>query len=135
MRTLAEAATVGGRVVVGVSTDQLDASAPTLDQIIDAYREQIDAVESAGGDVVMMASRHLARTATSVDDYRTVYDAVLGDATRPVILHWLGAAFDPQLSGYWGFDEPKAAMPTVASLIADHGNKVRGSRSHFWTPR
>ncbi|OKH80642.1 DUF993 family protein [Mycolicibacterium sp.] len=126
LRTLAEAATVGGRVVVGVSTDQLDASSPTLNQIIDAYGEQIDAVESAGGDVVMMASRHLARVATSVDDYRTVYDAVLGAATRPVILHWLGAAFDPQLAGYWGFDAPKAAMPAVTSLIADHGHKVRG---------
>ena len=28
--------------------------------------------------------------------------AVLAQASRPVILHWLGEMFDPQLSGYWG---------------------------------
>jgi hypothetical protein len=41
-------------------------------------------------------------------------------------LHWLGAVFDPALAGYWGFDEPKAAMSTVADIIGSHLDTVRG---------
>ena len=49
-----------------------------------------------------MASRHLARAAASADDYRRVYREVLASATTPVVLHWLGTAFDPSLAGYFG---------------------------------
>ena len=35
-------------------------------------------------------------------DYFTVYNQVLASCDHPVILHWLGEMFDPQLSGYWG---------------------------------
>jgi hypothetical protein len=113
-------------VVVGVNTDQLTGSRASLPQIRDAYLEQIDDIESAGGDVVMMASRHLARAARDPEDYVAVYDEVLSSATRPVILHWLGAVFDPALANYWGYDEPKAALSTVADLINAHLDTVRG---------
>src|SRR4051812_40157039 len=63
LRTLTEARTVGGKVVVGVGTDQLTATTPTLTQIRDAYLEQVETVEAAGGQAVMMASRELARVA------------------------------------------------------------------------
>ncbi|AOW92558.1 dihydrodipicolinate synthase family protein [Rhodococcus sp. WMMA185] len=126
VRTLAEAKSVGGRVVVGVGTDQLTSERPSLAEIRDAYVEQIDAIESSGGDVVMMASRHLARAATGPDDYRKVYDAVLSAARRPVILHWLGAVFDPALAGYWGVEDPSAATDTVMEIIDAHRIKVRG---------
>lgn len=125
-RTLTEAAAVGGRVVVGICTDQLTNPAPTLAEIRDAYLEQIETIESSGGDTVMMASRQLARVAKSPDDYLTVYDQVLSAATRPVILHWLGAVFDPALAGYWGYDEPKSAIAAVSGLIASHVDIVRG---------
>jgi hypothetical protein len=126
LRTLREARSVGGRVVVGVGTDQLTTPTPSLHEIRDAYIEQIDAIESAGGEVVLMASRDLARAATGPDDYLAVYDAVLASATRPVVLHWLGAMFDPALTGYWGFTEPRAAMDTVIRIITNHLASVRG---------
>lgn len=126
LRTLADAKERGGEVVVGVATDQIESPTADLGQIRDAYLEQIADIEGAGGSVVMMASRHLARAATSPDDYFTVYDQVLAQATRPVILHWLGAMFDPALTGYWGYDEPKAAMATVVDIIGAHTDKVRG---------
>lgn len=132
--TLAEAATVGGRVVVGIGTDQICSATATLAQIRDAYTEQIATIEAAGGEVVMMASRHLARIAKGPEDYLAVYDAVLSAATRPVILHWLGTAFDPALAGYWGFDDPKQAMDTVASLIAGHVDTVRGIKVSLLDP-
>lgn len=133
-RTLAEAASVGGRVVVGIGTDQIAGPTPTLDEIIDAYREQVATIEAAGGETVMMASRHLARAAKGPEDYLAVYDAVLTAATRPVILHWLGTAFDPALAGYWGFGQPKDAMDTVVSLIASHLDTVRGIKVSLLDP-
>ncbi|RVW05998.1 dihydrodipicolinate synthase family protein [Rhodococcus spongiicola] len=126
VRTLAEAKSVGGTVVVGVGTDQLKTERASLAEIRDAYIEQIDAIESSGGDVVMMASRHLARAAAGPDDYRTVYDAVLSAARRPVILHWLGTVFDSALDGYWGAEDPSAAMDTVVEILDAHRDKVRG---------
>ncbi|MBI5337232.1 MAG: DUF993 family protein [Mycolicibacterium rufum] len=134
LRTLGDAKSVGGAVAVGVSTDQIVAPTPSLEQIADAYAEQIDDIERAGGEVVMMASRHLARVADGPDDYVAVYDRVLSQATRPVILHWLGPMFDPVLAGYWGFDEPKAAMQTVADLIGSHADRVRGIKVSLLDP-
>ncbi|AQA02461.1 dihydrodipicolinate synthase family protein [Mycobacterium sp. MS1601] len=126
LRTLADARDRGGQVVVGVATDQISSDSPGLDEIRDAYLEQISDIEGAGGSVVMMASRHLARVARSPDDYARVYGEVLEHATRPVILHWLGSMFDPALAGYWGHDEPKAAMAGVVDIIGAHVDKVSG---------
>jgi hypothetical protein len=134
LRTLTDAKAVGGRVVVGIGTDQLTTDAPSLREIRDAYLEQVDAIESAGGEVVLMASRDLARAATGPDDYLAVYDEVLASATQPVVLHWLGAMFDPALTGYWGFDDPRAAMDTVVHLITSHLSTVRGIKMSLLDP-
>lgn len=135
LRSLREAATVGGQVVVGVTTDQLDpAAAPTLMQVRDAYLEQVETIEAAGGHVVLMASRHLARAADGPGAYRAVYDEVLSAASRPVVLHWLGTAFDPALAGYWGHDEPLAAVESVVALIGDHLDTVEGIKVSVLDP-
>jgi hypothetical protein len=73
-----------------------------------------------------MASRALAKVARSPEDYARVYDAVLADADRPVILHWLGTMFDPALAGYWGSDAVDAATATFLDLIKAHQDKVDG---------
>ena len=49
-----------------------------------------------------MASRELAALARGPEDYLKVYGAVLGQADRPVIVHWLGEMFDPALAGLLG---------------------------------
>jgi hypothetical protein len=125
-RTLADAGSGGGRVVVGVATDQLPAGPAELPAVRDAYLEQLDAIESAGGEAVLMASRHLAVAATSAEDYLSIYGSVLQHASRPVVLHWLGEVFDPDLAGYWGYDDPVKAMDVVVELIAGHVDAVRG---------
>ncbi|MBV6762385.1 dihydrodipicolinate synthase family protein [Rhodococcus opacus] len=134
VRTLTEAKSVGGRVVVGVATDQLKTDSPSLEEIRDAYLEQVEAIESAGGEVVLMASRHLARAASGPDDYLSVYDAVLSAATRPVVLHWLGSVFDPALVGYWGSADPTTAMDTVLQIIDNHRERVRGIKVSLLDP-
>lgn len=67
-RSLAEAS--GGLIACGAGTDQIpDDRVVTLDEIVAAYEEQCEFVESRGGRVILMASRALARTARSADDY------------------------------------------------------------------
>jgi dihydrodipicolinate synthase/N-acetylneuraminate lyase len=126
-RTAAEARASGGALACGAGTDQLDPGSPaTLAQIRDAYREQVELIEEEGATAVLMASRQLAAAATGPADYRTVYDAVLEGARRPVILHWLGEQFDPALAGYWGAAELGDALGLVAVLIGDHAERIDG---------
>ncbi|MBX9472494.1 dihydrodipicolinate synthase family protein [Microcella sp.] len=125
-RSAAEARSVGGAVVVGVNTDHVDETTISLPAVIDAYRQQLHETEEAGAGVVLMASRHLARVAESADDYVRVYDAVLQQATTPVVLHWLGTAFDPQLAGYFGSDDTEVATRTLLRIIEGNPDTVRG---------
>jgi hypothetical protein len=83
-------------------------------------------VEQQGGRVILMASRALVRAARTSDDYRNVYGSILRQASQPVILHWLGDMFDPQLSGYWGTASLDEAMEVCLDVIAEHRAKVDG---------
>ncbi len=116
----------GGSVVVGVNTDHVDESHITLDQVIDAYKQQLHFTEEQGAGPVLMASRHLARVATSADDYRRVYRAVLSSASVPVVLHWLGTAFDPELAGYFGAPDWQTASEVLLEIIAEDPSKIAG---------
>jgi hypothetical protein len=124
-RSASEARSVGGRIVAGVATDQLDGPA-TVAEILDAYREQLADVIEAGAVPVIMCSRHLAAAATSADDYLSVYSTLLSEVDSPVLLHWLGSMFDPALAGYWGSTDTAAAADTVLSLLKDHAPVVDG---------
>jgi hypothetical protein len=125
-RSAAVAREHGARIASGAGTDQLLAPAGSLDEVARAYLEQVEFVEAAGSQVIVMASRQLAAVARSADDYLQVYSSVLAQTTRPVILHWLGEMFDPQLSGYWGSTEIPVATRTFLDLINEHRAKVDG---------
>jgi len=116
----------GGSVVVGVNTDHVEQEWIELDAIIDAYKEQLHFTEEQGAGPVLMASRHLARAAATADDYRRVYREVLGSATAPVVLHWLGTAFDPSLAGYFGSTDWAAASDVLLEIIGEHADKIAG---------
>jgi hypothetical protein len=127
-RTLDAARDVPGALVVcGIGTDQLDESrAHPLAAIADAYLEQAAAIEERGGRLVVMASRALAKAARTADDCVAVYDRVLAAARQPVVLHWLGAMFDPALAGYWGGGDFEQDMEVCLAIIAAHRDKVDG---------
>jgi hypothetical protein len=127
-RSVAAARDVPGAVVFsGVGTDQLaPSSSVTLDDVIRAYEEQIEAVEACGGRIVLMASRALAAAAKSPDDYAKVYGRILEQVKEPVIIHWLGEMFDPALAGYWGSADHLVAMDVCIDIIGDHADKVDG---------
>ena len=116
----------GARIASGAGTDQLLGPAGSLEEVTRAYLEQVEFVEAAGSQVIMMASRQLAAIARSAEDYLQVYSTVLAQASRPVILHWLGEMFDPQLSGYWGSTDIPTATRTFLDLINEHSTKVDG---------
>jgi Protein of unknown function (DUF993) len=128
-RVLAEAAQVGAidRIACGAGTDQL-APGPdvTLDDVVAAYTEQCGFIERHGGRIILMASRALAACAAGPDDYLWVYDRVLSQTGRPVILHWLGEMFDPALAGYWGESNLDDATEVCLRLIQTHSAKIEG---------
>ena len=126
-RSLRDARAVGGTIACGAGTDHLaPADAVTLSDVEHAYEEQVGYVEREGSRVILMASRALARAARTADDYRRVYAAILRQVTQPVILHWLGDMFDPQLAGYWGTRDVGAAMSVCLDIIREHAAKIDG---------
>lgn len=127
-RSAAEAKAYGDPVELiacGAGTDHAPA-ATTLDALVAAYAEQIEIVRAAGAGVVLMASRQLAAAARGPEDYHAVYGEVLRQVDRPVILHWLGEVFDPNLGGYWGSSDLETATTVFLELIYDHAAKVDG---------
>ena len=126
-RSVAEAKAVGGRIVCGAQTDHLrPGSARSLDEIEAAYDEQCEFVEAQGGQVVVMASRELARIARGPEDYARVYSHVLSQLRAPALIHWLGEAFDPALAGYWGHRDLDAAMQSCLEILVANQEKVEG---------
>ena len=91
-----------------------------------AYLEQCEFVEKNGGRIILMASRALAASAGSADDYARVYEQVLAQVRQPVIVHWLGDMFDPQLAGYWGSSDLGAASETCLQVLEDNASKIDG---------
>jgi hypothetical protein len=126
VRSCAEAVAEGGEIACGANTDQLPAGPASIAAIVAAYQEQIELIESHGGQPVVMASRHLASIARGADDYRQVYSDVLGAAAGTAIIHWLGDMFDPALAGYWGSEDLDEASDAFISVIEDNAAKVDG---------
>jgi hypothetical protein len=126
-RTRAELADSRVPIFNGCGTDHLDpSSVDSLDAVVSAYLEQVDAIQREGGRLILMASRALARVARTPDDYVAVYRRVLAQVEQPVILHWLGDMFDPALTGYWGTDDLTAARDVALQVIAESAAKVDG---------
>ena len=126
-RSLADAGEHAARIYSGCGTDHLDRSeARSLDDVIRAYEEQLEAIQKLGGRIILMASRALVRVAKTPDDYIKVYSRVLQQADHPVVLHWLGEMFDPALKGYWGTERFMMAMETCLAMINANISKVGG---------
>jgi hypothetical protein len=117
----------GALIFSGAGTDHLALSPDlTLDDVIRAYEEQVDAIESVGGRIILMASRALVSVAKSPEDYATVYGRILRAVKEPVIIHWLGDMFDPALAGYWGAPDHHAAMDICLDILAHNAEKIDG---------
>jgi len=126
-RSVAEARASNGLIACGAGTDHLDPNvALDLNDVIGAYTQQCEAVEAAGGRVILMASRALTRVAHSPEDYAHVYSTILRQLREPAILHWLGPMFDPALAGYWGTNDLHEAMQDCLAIIHANAAKIDG---------
>jgi hypothetical protein len=115
------------RVACGAGTDHKSpADLVTPDAIAAAYTEQAEAIEAAGGQLILMASRAFPAIGATPDTYHRVYRQLIDGAKDPVILHWLGDMFDPALAGYWGSTDVAAASDFVLGLISENSAKVDG---------
>jgi hypothetical protein len=115
------------RIACGAGTDHLvPRPGLTLDDVVAAYEEQCAFVEGLGGRIILMASRALAAVTQSADDYLYVYERVLSQVSRPVIVHWLGDMFDPELRGYWGSTDLDRASDTCLAMLSAHAAKIDG---------
>jgi hypothetical protein len=124
-RSAEQAKAHGARIAAGAGTDHRD-DLTGVDDVLAAYTEQVEFVEGTGAQVILMASRQLAALAAGPDDYLRVYTELLRQVREPVILHWLGKAFDPQLAGYWGYADVDAATETFVALVTANAAKVDG---------
>lgn len=113
-------------VYSGAGTDHLEARPSSIDDVIEAYEEQLGFVQGAGGRVIVMASRALAQVAGTPADYEKVYSRVFEMLDRPAILHWLGPMFDPALEGYWGKTKIEEAMEVCLGILGANADKVEG---------
>ncbi|WP_150461423.1 DUF993 family protein [Nesterenkonia ebinurensis] len=116
----------GASVAVGVNTDARTEAELSLQELTAAYLDQLEFAETHQAVPVVMASRHLAKTAKDATDYQNVYAQVLSRAQTPVIIHWLGEAFDPQLRGYFGSTDWTQAADTLIDIISAHPDRVAG---------
>ncbi|TLP62704.1 dihydrodipicolinate synthase family protein [Parasedimentitalea maritima] len=115
------------RVACGAGADQFDiADLNSEDAIIAAYTEQMEAIEAAGGQIIIMASRAMAALRGDPEVYARVYGRLIEQASSPVILHWLGDMFDQALEGYWGADDLDRAADSVLDIINTHADKIDG---------
>jgi len=125
IRRSIQAAGKGDAVASGAGTDHLAPGTHSLDQIIAAYEEQCAAIEKLGGRIILMASRALAASARSAEDYARVYDRILSQVKEPVIIHWLGEMFDPALEGYWGKKDHHQAMDVCLSVLKKNVDGIK----------
>ncbi|GAJ98122.1 dihydrodipicolinate synthase family protein [Geomicrobium sp. JCM 19055] len=126
-RSVSEAKACNGLIACGAGTDHLEPSETVkIDDVIEAYEMQCSHIEKVGGKIIVMASRALAKCATSPDDYVKVYNRILAQVSEPVILHWLGDMFDPNLQGYWGSNDIDQAMDHCLTIIRENESKIDG---------
>ena len=117
-RSAAEAASVGGDLVVGVNTDHVDDESISLEQVIDAYKEQLHHAEDAGRR--RRADGEPAPRPRRAHRRRLPPRLPRGARARPAARSsCTGSAprSTRQLAGYFGSDDTDAAGSDAA---ADH---------------
>ncbi|MCH2132222.1 MAG: dihydrodipicolinate synthase family protein [Phycisphaerales bacterium] len=89
--------------VAGASVDHLD-EVSTPSQLIDGVIEQVGIIQAAGGIAVLLPMPLLTRWQADEQQYVDVYTAIIDGCEGPLITHWLGEMFLPELAGYFPGD-------------------------------
>lgn len=86
--------------VAGASSDHVDHIASRAD-LIDAVAWQARFILDRGGIPVVLPMAWLVENACDEDAYVETYRAIARDVDGPLIVHWLGSMFAPNLEGYF----------------------------------
>lgn len=121
-RLIEETGRLGPRLpfIAGAGSDQ----APRLTsrvQLVDAVLEQIRLIQGAGGIPIVLPMAWLPRHGASAAEYQDTYGAILRGSQGPLLLHWLGEMFAPELRGYFPGD-------SFARILALDPERWRGAK-------
>ncbi len=112
--------------VAGASYDHLPPD-PSPGEMVDGVAYQTRVIQEAGGVPVLLPLAPLARRRAREEEYVEVHRALLERVRGPVIVHWLGPMFLPELAGYF----PGRSFERVMAL--DPG-RVRGAKLSLLDP-
>lgn len=118
---------LGEGFVAGACADHLDPHRPRS-EIVDGVVHQAGFVRSHGGVPILLPLPHLARGRAGEEEVVAFHDDVLRQVEGPLLLHWLGEAFAPELAGYF----PGRSFLRVMRL---HPDKLRGAKLSLLDPR
>jgi hypothetical protein len=82
---------------------------------------QVDEIHKAGGIPIILPLPWLARWGCTADDYVETYHDIISEAPGPLLVHWLGEMFAPELQGYFPGD-------SFERVMAIDPEKVRGAK-------
>jgi len=106
--------------IAGAGVDHL-ATVGSTTQLVDGVVEQAHLIQECGGSVILLPLAYLTETGADRDRYVDVYRAIIDQLDGPILLHWLGEMFAPNLAGYFPADS--------FETILDHDpEKVRGCK-------
>lgn len=101
-RLIEETATItkGRPLVAGASYDNI-VTPVCRTTIIDAIIEQSQFIQSVEGIPVILPVSWLCETNATPSEYIDFYSDILNELDGPILLHWLGPDFAPNLKGYF----------------------------------
>ena len=106
--------------IAGAGVDHL-ATVGSTTQLVDGVVEQAHLIQECGGSVILLPLAYLTETGADRDRYVDVYRAIIDQLDGPILLHWLGEMFAPNLAGYF----PGDSFETILDYDPE---KVRGCK-------
>jgi hypothetical protein len=102
--------------VAGAGTDHLE-QVHDIDDLVDGVVFQIEQIRRHGGVPIVLPMPWLTRTSCAPDDYVEAYGAIVRQAGGPLLIHWLGEMFMPELAGYFPGDSFLRVMDLDPSVV------------------
>ncbi|MFH1550517.1 MAG: DUF993 family protein [Planctomycetota bacterium] len=115
-------------VIGGAGADLVkDSDSCSLSEVIDSYVQQINFIRERGGAAIIFPNDILPKRFPDRKNYEEFLRGVMANVDGPVYLHWLGAAFNPNMANYWGFEDiDEAAKEVVVPLMERYNPLGRG---------
>ncbi len=90
-------------------------------RLIDAVLEQVERIHAAHGLPIVLPLPWLPRSGADEADYVEVYGAIARGFEGPLLVHWLGPAFHPEMEHYF----PGTSFETI---LRDNPERIRGAK-------